>query len=156
MSRCQIKTVMKDGHLIIDLSGHIDENFLQAVQAVPESKSYIFNLRALTSINSSGIREWIKYAQKIKNSQVILVECPKPFIDQASMVEGFLPSTFRVASFYVPYYCEDADEEKLVLYQFGKDYTAEAINIPNEIKDEKGQAFEIDIVPSKYFKFLKG
>lgn len=156
MSRCQIKTVLKDGHLIVDIQGHIDENFLQAVQTVPESKSYIFNLKNLTSINSSGIREWIKYAQKIKNAQVILVECPKPFIDQASMVEGFLPSSFRVASFYVPYYCEDTDEEKLVLYQFGKDYSKEANNIPNEIKDENGNTFEIDVVPVKYFKFLKG
>lgn len=154
MSRCQIKLAKKDDYQIVEISGHIDESFMAVANTIPDSPSYIFNFKNLLSINSSGIREWILYAQKIRTKKVILTDCPKPLIDQASMVEGFILPEFQVLSFYVPYYNEDKDLEKLVLVQYGKDYTRDTINIPNEHKDADGTVFEIDIIPSKYFKFL--
>jgi hypothetical protein len=154
MSRCQIKTVKKDEYQIVEVHGHIDEVFMQVANTIPASESYIFNFKNLISINSSGIREWILYTQKIKSKKVILTECPKPFIDQASMVEGFIPDTFQILSFYVPYFNETNDTEKLVLMNFGKDYTKESHSIPNEYKDSDGTAYELDIIPAKYFKFL--
>lgn len=155
MSRCQIKTAKKDEYQIVEIHGHIDEAFMQVANTIPDSPSYIFNFKNLISINSSGIREWILYTQKIISKKVILIECPKPFIDQASMVQSFIPDTFQVLSFYVPYFNEDKDLEKLVLVQLGKDYTKESNNIPHEHTDADGTVYEIDIIPSKYFKFLE-
>lgn len=154
MSRCQIKTAKKDEYQIVEIHGHIDEAFMQVANTIPASESYVFNFKNIISINSSGIREWILYAQKIKSKKVILMECPKPFIDQASMVEGFIPSGFQVLSFYVPYFNEDNDKEKLVLVQYGKDYTKDSNSIAHEFTDTDGLKYEIDIIPSKYFKFL--
>jgi hypothetical protein len=154
MSRCQIKTAKKDEFQIVEFHGHIDEAFMPVANTIPESTKYIFNLKNLVSINSSGIREWILFAQRLKSAAVILTDCPKPFIDQASMVNGFIPENFKVQSFYVPYFNEAADKEKLVLVQFGKEYTATEQKVPNEFTDTDGTVYEIDIIPSKYFKFL--
>ncbi len=154
MSRSQIKTVKKDEYQIVEFHGHIDEDFMRVANTIPDSDSYVFNFKNLVSINSSGIREWILYTQKIKSKKVILTDCTKAFIDQASMVEGFVPSGFQVLSFYVPYYNEEIDQEKLVLVQYGKEYTQDSHSIPNEFKDTDGVTYEIDIIPNKYFKFL--
>ena len=154
MSRCQIKTAKKDEYQIVEIHGHIDEAFMQVANTIPDSTTYIFNFKNLISINSSGIREWILYAQKLKTKKVILTDCPKPFIDQASMVDGFVPENFQIQSFYVPYFNEAKDLEKLVLVQFGKEYTATTQQIPAEHTDADGTVFELDVIPSKYFKFL--
>ncbi len=154
MSRCQIKTAKKDEFQIVEIHGHIDEAFMQVANTIPDSTTYIFNFKNLISINSSGIREWILYAQKLKTKKVILTDCPKPFIDQASMVDGFVPENFQIQSFYVPYFNEEKDLEKLVLVQFGKEYTATTQQIPAEHTDADGTVFELDVIPSKYFKFL--
>ena len=152
--RCQIKTAKKDEYQIVEIHGHIDEEFMQVANAIPDSSSYILNLKNLISINSSGIREWILYAQKLKLKKVLLTDCPKPFIDQASMVDGFIPENFQILSFYVPYFNEETDSEKLVLVHHGKDFTKDTNNIQNEFKDADGLTYEIDIIPTKYFKFL--
>ena len=154
MSRCQIKTAKKDEYQIVEIHGHIDEAFMQVANTIPDSTTYIFNFKNLISINSSGIREWILYAQKLKTKKVILTDCPKPFIDQASMVDGFVPENFQIQSFYVPYFNEEKDLEKLVLVQFGKEYSATTQQIPAEHTDADGTVFELDVIPSKYFKFL--
>lgn len=154
MSRCQIKNVKKDEFQIVSFIGHIDEAFMQVATTIPDSESYIFSFKNLISINSSGIREWILYAQKLKSKKVILTDCPKVFIDQASMVEGFIPSHFQIQSFYVPYFNEETDAEKLVLVQYGTEFTKEKNSIPHEFTDTDGLKYEIDIIPSKYFKFL--
>jgi len=106
------------------------------------------------SINSSGIREWILYSQKLKTKKVMLTECPKVFIDQASMVEGFVQQNFQILSFYVPYYNEEKDLEKLVLVHYGKDFTKDTNTIPQEMTDTDGLVYELDVIPTKYFKFL--
>ena len=92
--------------------------------------------------------------KKLTKAKVLLAECPKPFIDQASMVEGFLPEHFIVHSFYVPYYCEASDQEKLVLATNGKDFGPDFNTIKTQFTDTDSAEYEIDVVPAKYFKFL--
>lgn len=154
MSRCQIKTAKKDEYQIVEIHGHIDEAFIQVANTIPISESYIFSFKNLVSINSSGIREWILYSQKLKTKKVVLTECPKVFIDQASMVEGFIQPNFQILSFYVPYYNEEKDLEKLVLVHYGKDFTKDSNTISQEITDADGLVYELDVIPTKYFKFL--
>jgi hypothetical protein len=72
------------------------------------------------------------------------------------MVQGFLPATGRVLSFYVPYYSEETGNEKLVLFRYGHEFTDQGMqNVPEIIKDDDGSEMEIDVVDSKYFKFIK-
>ena len=62
MSRCEIQ---KNGTGYL-LSGSIDETFGLATGALPVVGDTAFNLKGLKSINSTGIREWIKLMQKMK------------------------------------------------------------------------------------------
>ncbi len=109
------------------------------------------------AINSCGIREWIKWISSINSSvQVVYKNCPKVIVDQINMIAGFLPENGVVKSFYVPYYSEDSDMEKLILFTEGKEYNQGQINAPETIKDsDSGEDLEIDVIEAKYFKFLQ-
>lgn len=155
MQNTIIKISNANGKTQIDIIGSIDENFNQYTKEIPKAGHLDFNLQSLKSINSTGIREWIKLMQTVSRAQVSFNYCPKIFIDQVNMVSGFIPANGKVLSFYVPYYNEDLDSECLVLYKFGENYTASSVTVQDEYKDEKGTAFELDVVKVKYFKFLQ-
>lgn len=152
MSRCEVKKV-NDEYLF---DGTIDESFATIVGEIKVEPVLKFNFKNLKSINSTGIREWIKLMQKLTASSIELFECPKPFIDQANMVQGFIPSNARVMSFYVPYYNEDNETEKKVLLVYGQHYTEGKLNPLPAVKDDSGAPMELDVIESKYFKFIKG
>lgn len=154
MSRCQVKLMKKNEYQVVEVHGYIDENFSSVTKDIPASDFYLFNFKNLLSINSSGIREWIKYITQYPKAKFILAECPKVFIDQVNMVEGFINKNCQIISFYVPYFSEDNDSEKLLLAQFGKHYTETSNDIASTIKDDAGVEYEIDVIPTKYFKFL--
>ena len=151
-SRCEIKLIDKE----IFLSGTIDETFFEITNSIPITGAVNFNLKNLVSINSTGIREWIKLMQKMKEAKIQLFECPKVFIDQANMVLGFIPSNAKVMSFYVPYFNEKTETEKNVLFVFNEHYSAGQLHPLKKVFDEAGVEMEIDIVEAKYFKFIKG
>lgn len=139
----------------IDIIGSIDENFNQFTKEIPKSGEIEFSLQLLKSINSTGIREWIKLMQSLSQCKISFANCPKIFIDQVNMVSGFIPQTSKIDSFYVPYYNEDLDKEALVLYKLGVNYTANSVQVLDHHKDEQGNLFELDVVKSKYFKFIQ-
>ncbi len=152
MSRCEIK---KDGNDYI-LSGSIDETFGQATGELPTFGKYAINFKGLKSINSTGIREWIKLMQKLKTVQLSFSECPKVFIDQVNMIQGFAPANTKILSFYVPYFNELNECEKSILLVYDKHYADGKILELPKVLDEKGGEMEIDVVEAKYFKFIKG
>lgn len=152
MSRCEIK---KDGNNFL-ISGSIDETFGQVAGVMPTFGKFDINLRGLKSINSTGIREWIKLMQKLKAVQISFYECPKVFIDQVNMVQGFAPENAKILSFYVPYFNEKNESEKNILISHGEHYQDGTIKALPKVVDDQGAEMEIDIVEAKYFKFIKG
>jgi hypothetical protein len=155
MQNTVVKVSNSPGKTQIDVIGSIDENFNQFTKEVPKSGEIEISLQTLKSINSTGIREWIKLMQSMPSAQITFVNCPKIFIDQVNMVNGFIPRTSKILSFYVPYYNEDLDKEALVLYKLGENYTANSVQVQEEHKDEQGNIFELDVVKAKYFKFIQ-
>ena len=153
MATTEIKTQNQNGILYVNITGAIDEKFSTHVAAIPEANEITINLKNLKIINSTGIREWIKFLQKRSKSKICFEECPKIFIDQVNMVQGFVPSSENILSFYVPYYNEDNDSEKSVLFSKGKEFDRKKLN-PPKITDDSGQEMEIDVVEAKYFKFI--
>lgn len=151
MSRCEIK---KNGNDYM-LSGSIDETFGQATGELPSFGKYTINFQGLKSINSTGIREWIKLMQKLKSVQLSFVECPKVFIDQVNMIQGFAPANTKILSFYVPFFNESNESEKSILLTHGTNYTDGKIVALPKVVDDNGVEMEIDVVEAKYFKFLK-
>lgn len=155
MQNTLVKATNNGGKTQIDIIGSIDENFNQFTKDIPKSGEVEISLQALKSINSTGIREWIKLMQSIPGAQISFTNCPKIFIDQVNMVSGFIPKSSKVLSFYVPYYNEDLDKEALVLYKLGENYTANSIQVQDHHKDAQGNLFDLDVVKAKYFKFIQ-
>jgi hypothetical protein len=139
----------------VTLAGVIDEDADFNPHSLAGAPAVDFQLANVKSINSCGIREWIKWVGSAGAVPVQYLECPKIIVDQINMVQGFLPATGKVLSFYVPFYNDDSGEEKSVLFTLGKEYADKGGIQPPEVKDSQGQPMEMDVVEAKYFKFLK-
>jgi len=143
-------------NLVVRLSGGIDEDANFAPLDPGGSTNVIFDLEKVTAINSVGIREWIKWIKAVPPTvKLSLRKCPKIIVDQINMVAGFLPAGARIESFFVPYYSDASGSEKMVLFENGKEFTDGQLNTLPEIKDDGGEAMEMDVIEAKYFKFLK-
>ncbi len=139
----------------VTLVGVIDEDADFNPHSLAGAPAVELHLGAVKSINSCGIREWIKWIGTAGSAPVKYFECPKIIVDQVNMVQGFLPGTGQIMSFYVPYYSDDSGAEKNILFSYGKEYSDQGLGQLPEVKDDDGGAMEMDVVEAKYFKFLK-
>ena len=131
------------------LSGKIDEDSVfpkwpTAVQSVR------IHLEGVKAINSCGTREWIRWIQELPfTAQVECLSCPKCMIDQMNWIEGFLPKGARIASFWVPYFCERCSLSFSCL-----------VEIPEETRErvpcEKCETpAEAEVIVDKYLKRVR-
>lgn len=142
------------GNVILALKGTIDEDANFAT-LVLESKGAIIDLSAITAINSVGIREWIKWTKTFPSGFKLTVRnCPKIIVDQINMVQGFLPPGTSIESFFVPYYSEASGTEKMVLFLNGREFKDGKVFPPKSVKDDGGEEMEMDVIETKYFKFV--
>ncbi len=155
MGKFDIKIDKASPEFKVMVSGVIDEDVDFNQYSLAGAKSVQMVLGGVKSINSCGIREWIRWIGSAGTAPVVYSECPKIIVDQINMVQGFLPNTGRVMSFYVPFYSDDSGEDKSVLFSFGKEYSDSGLAAVPEVKDSAGKAMEMDVVEAKYFKFLK-
>ncbi len=153
MSKFDIKLGNNGDKLQVKVVGVIDEDVDFTVYPLKGSQIEV-DLKDLKSINSCGIREWIKWMGTASAAQISLHNCPKVIVDQINMVDGFLPANGKVQSFFVPYYSEDAGSEKSVLFSRGKEFNDGEVTAPSVVKDEDGNEMEMDVIESKYFKFI--
>lgn len=161
----QIKVdVSKEGpDITISLKGTINEDAKFVPLEGEDSKRLIFDLEQIALINSCGLRNWVQWmAKESPHSQVVYKKCPKQLVDQINILEGFMPRGAIMESFYVPYYCESCGFEENFLAKRGTDYKEGSADSPEELTIPlvktcpKCEArLEADIVPDKYFKFLK-
>ena len=147
-----------EGNLaLIDIQGAIDEDSTFASVDCEGVKSVVIDLDKVTAINSVGIREWMRWIKEFPpNVKLSVSRCPKIIVDQINMVAGFLPANTQILSFYVPYFSESSGAEKMVLFENGREYKDKQLFIPTEVKDDEGELMEIDVIETKYFKFLNG
>lgn len=155
MGKFDVKIDKSADKTTVKIAGIIDEDVDFSQFSLAGSQAIDLELSGLKSINSCGIREWIKWMGTASGSKVSFSHCPKVIVDQINMVDGFLPANGSVASFYVPYYNDDSGSEKNVLFQYGTEFTEGSVTPPASVKDEDGNDMEMDVIESKYFKFLK-
>ena len=142
--------------LVLIVKGNVDEDANFTPQDLGAASSVVLELEGVTSINSVGIREWIKWVKTMPSSIKLSVrKVPKIVVDQINMVSGFLPPNTTIESFFVPYYCDASGTEKMVLFENGKEFNGGEISAPAEVKDDSGEVMEMDVIEAKYFKFLK-
>lgn len=155
--KLSIKLETKDSVLTIYMSGQIEDQFskfaLQLGAIVGKFETIQFDLGQVTFINSSGIREWIKMLIILNRTRTVFFNCPVFMIQQANLVDGFFNTNSEIASFFVPYYSESANQETQVLYEKGKDYDTHFINIPDVVSENEVE-YKIDAIREKFFSFL--
>ncbi len=155
MSKYEIKIEKSGTQARVSVFGVIDEDADFNPYTLLGTTHVDLHLAGIKSINSCGIREWIKWIESAGQASVQYHECPKMIVDQINMVQGFLPAQGKVMSFYVPYFSEETGAEKNVLFTYGKEFTENGVLPPEAVSDETGQPMEMDVVESKFFKFLK-
>lgn len=155
MGKLDVKMTKNGETLVIQMNGSIDEDVDFQQYSLTGAQQIDLDLNGIQSINSCGIREWIKWIGTGAGAKIIYNNCPKVIVDQINMVDGFLPSNAKVNSFFVPYYNESLGSEKSVLFRYGTEFQEGQLNPPAEVKDDSGEVMEIDVIESKYFKFIK-
>ncbi len=154
MSQKNIKVKNDGSKFFIELHGVLDEDVNFTEVNLLDPQDIVVNFENVQSINSCGIREWIRWLMRYGASNITYEKCPKIIVDQINMVDGFLPNNGTVNSFFVPYYSEESGVEKQILFSFGKEFDHSNINPPTEVKGDDGSPMEMDVIENKYFKFL--
>lgn len=141
--------------VVVKLLGVLDEEVTFAAYSLNGAPNIVFDFSDVKGINSCGIREWIRWIGPHSKVAMVYKNCPKIIVDQINMVDGFLPSNGFVESFYVPYYSDETDEEKHILFSYGQEFSENGIHYPTQVLDSKNNPMDIDVIESKYFRFLQ-
>jgi len=153
----EVKRVEESGKPCFQFCGEIDEEavFLEVSDMPAEA---IIDLKDVSAINSVGIRSWIMWFGQFSSTHFQFVNCPKALVMQMNMVEGFLPVKADVLSLEVPFFCEDCDEEKDILFHVGKEIVVEdgqvKLNYDKTSVCKAGCDPELDVSEVKFFRFL--
>ncbi|HEY4176066.1 MAG TPA: hypothetical protein VGM90_04515 [Kofleriaceae bacterium] len=139
----------------VKLGGVIDEDneLGELVERIP-SGTAVIDLGEIERINSCGVRDWVNWLNKLENngSRSVLVECSPAIVAQINLVNNFTGSGV-VKSFYVPYFCPECDEEKVLLVE-ASDMGLAPHEPPTCRCDECDLVMDFDDMPDSYFAFL--
>ncbi|WII72256.1 hypothetical protein QJS83_00045 [Bdellovibrio sp. 22V] len=154
----QLSFSISDKCTTILLKGSLNE-YSSALDGVEVNPNFDLNidLKDLTAINSLGIRNFQNWIHRIKCAKLRLFYCPRAFVNQLNLVEGFLPDKAEIESFFVPYYSERTGEDAKVLFTKFLEYKKVdgkiQLKIP-EMFDSQDQKMELDVFKDQYFRFL--
>jgi anti-anti-sigma regulatory factor len=139
----------------VKLGGVIDEDneLGELVEKIPTGTAVI-DLGEIERINSCGVRDWVNWLGKLEGNgtRSVLVECSPAIVAQINLVNNFTGSGV-VKSFYVPYFCPECDEEKVLLVE-ASDMGPPPHEPPTCRCDECDLVMDFDDMPDSYFAFL--
>src|SRR6266481_1113395 len=139
----------------VKLGGVIDEDneLGELVEKIPVGTAVI-DLGEIERINSCGVRDWVNWLTKLEGNgtRSVLVECSPAIVAQINLVNNFTGSGV-VKSFYVPYFCPECDEEKVLLVE-ASDMGPPPHEPPTCRCDECDLVMDFDDMPDSYFAFL--
>src|SRR5215218_9000377 len=139
----------------VKLGGVIDEDneLGDLVERIPNGTAVI-DLGEIERINSCGVRDWVNWLSKLETNgtRSVLVECSPAIVAQINLVNNFTGSGV-VKSFYVPYFCPECDEEKVLLVE-ATDMGPPPHEPPTCRCDECDLVMDFDDMPDSYFAFL--
>jgi anti-anti-sigma regulatory factor len=139
----------------VKLGGVIDEDneLADLVDKIPAGTAVI-DLGEIERINSCGVRDWVNWLSKLENNgtRSVLVECSPAIVAQINLVNNFTGNGV-VKSFYVPYFCPECDEEKVLLVE-AADMGPPPHEPPTCRCDECDLVMDFDDMPDSYFAFL--
>ncbi|MNJ93269.1 hypothetical protein D3C87_109480 [compost metagenome] len=154
----QLSFDVSDKITTIRLSGSLNENSsaLDGVEVNPVFDLHL-DLRDLKSINSLGIRNFRNWIFQIRCQRLKLFYCPRIFVNQLNLVDGFVPPKTEIESFFTPYYSEVTGEKTQLLFTKYLEYKYEnglwKLYVP-KVEDSQGNEMELDVMREQYFRFL--
>lgn len=135
-------------------SGVMNEHMV--IPSIDKTSPLIINLRGVKMVNSYGLKIWTKWINA--NSDLLsitLEECPYVFVNNFSMINGLVTSNTIIKSFFVPFFNDQSQERRDILFQQGTDYEVGGFLRLPDVKDSQGEYMELDVNPTRYFSFLK-
>lgn len=146
----------KDRVLVL-FSGALTEASTLDLAPSTLGEAVTLDLQEIRRINSAGAQLWTQWLRGFTPEQRLRFErLPPAFVQLASVVEGVLPPSATVESFFVPYFDESRGESENVLFVREKQFTDRELMLPPFLRSPvTNQPLEIDVVPEKYFQFLK-
>ena len=108
----------KDG--IFSVYGVVDEKLNLANYNIPSGKVK-FDLTNLKSINSSGLREWVRGLDKYSITPIYM-NCPHFFTMLLNITRELLEDGATVESFQIPSHCVVCDDFKVFQMKLGRDF----------------------------------
>jgi hypothetical protein len=139
----------------VKLGGVIDEDneLNELAEKIPMGTAVI-DLGEIERINSCGVRDWVNWLSKLEynGTRSVLVECSPAIVAQINLVNNFTGNGV-VKSFYVPYFCPECDEEKVLLVE-ATDMGPPPHEPPTCRCDECDLVMDFDDMPDSYFAFL--
>jgi anti-anti-sigma regulatory factor len=139
----------------VKLAGVIDEDneLADLVDRIPTGTAVI-DLGEIERINSCGVRDWVNWLSRLEanKTRVVMVECSPAIVAQINLVNNFTGSGV-VKSFFVPYFCPECDEEKVLLVE-ASDMGPPPHEPPTCRCDECDLVMDFDDMPDSYFAFL--
>lgn len=136
----------------VALSGHISEkvDFAALSTAIPAG-AIVFDLGGVQRINSSGIREWIRFLEGLaaRGDQLALERCSVPIVHQLVMIHRFRGAA-TVRSVLAPYFCDACNREQTRVIDLAGDVAAQITG--HETCSQCGGVMELDDVPDHYLK----
>jgi len=121
------------------LEGPISEKTTIYDYNLKNATEVVLDMQKVTFINSIGVKNWILWTMRVPDvASITLLNCPFVIVNQASMVQGFLPVRARIHSFYAPFVCPDCGAEHVEKLFMGKHY--------HYVGSEKGRSIELPII----------
>lgn len=152
MKTLQINKQILPDELKVELSGAINEDAeFKELEGI-DKPTLSFDFDKIDMINSCGIREWIRFIEKVPAAtQIIYRNCPQIIIEQMNMVHGFFKKGSQIESFYAPYFCEACNKENKVHV-----LSTQVVNkkAPKVNCGTCGEPMEFDAIEAQYLGFL--
>lgn len=151
--KLHIDIEVQESQVVCAFKGVIDEDADFTKLSEVKGDNCVFDFDEVSMINSCGIREWIKFIEKLPESITIRYRnCRQIIIEQINMVHGFIRPGAKIESFYAPYYCEGCDDEfkQHIKTDEIEGKKAPHIKCPNCGSEET----EFDAIEAQYFAFL--
>lgn len=123
-------------------------------QAARSSERVALDLKAVTRMNSLGIREFVDMIDHLA-TPIIYRNCPEHMVDQFNMLgEAFFPKHVEVESFYAAFVDREGERCQRIL-QVGSDVPLREDYDEFEFEEtESCKDLELDFEPEDYFDFL--
>jgi anti-anti-sigma regulatory factor len=141
--------------VMAQLAGVINEdNLLEERLTATKGKGVLIDLANVERINSCGVRDWIRFAQRLEaaGNNLYLLRCSPVVVAQLNMVRNFCGEKGQVLSFQAPYFCPNCDEERTETFPASN---VAAGTSPDATCPTCKGPMEFDDLPDLYFAFAK-